>query len=139
MWFLVPWLTRFSCMHFYKISLCELHLADFSFKRFSFIESPSVWWFCGGGAVKSFGLILPSSWMIIDVQELLINVSGVKCSASSRSLLVDFCVNVFPYFLITLKEITDLLRLHPLWHLYRIQHELRGIELAYICSSYIYI
>ena len=53
--------TRFSCIHFDKKSLCEMYLADFSFKRFNFIASASVLWFCGGAAVKRFELILRSS------------------------------------------------------------------------------
>ena len=80
-------------------NLCELYLADFPFKRFSFIASPSVLWFCGGAVVKRFELILPSSRMIVDQEELLISISGVECFASSGSLLVDFCVDIFPLFL----------------------------------------
>ena len=45
--------------------------------------------------------------MIVDVEELLVRICGVKCSMSSRSLLVDICLNVSPCFLITLKEIAD--------------------------------
>ena len=41
-----------------------------------------------------------SSWMIRDMEELLISIS-----VSSRSLLVDICVDISPCFLITLKEI----------------------------------
>ena len=49
--------------------------------------------------------------MIVDVEELFISISGVKCSVSSRSLLVDLCVEVSPCFLKTLKEIANWLRL----------------------------
>ena len=41
----------------FRQKICELYLADFSFKRYSFIASPSVLWFCGGAAVKRFELI----------------------------------------------------------------------------------
>ena len=49
--------------------------------------------------------------MIVNMEELIISISGVECYVSSRSLLVDPCVDVSPYFLITLKEIADWLRL----------------------------
>ena len=61
-----PFGTRFYCIRFDKKSLCELYLADFSFKWVSFIASPSVLWFCDGAAVKRFELILPSSWIIVE-------------------------------------------------------------------------
>ena len=70
--------------------------------------------------------------MIVDEGKLLISISGVKCSVSSRSLLVDLCVDISPCFSTTLKEIADWLRLaspHES-HLYRIKHELGRIELA---------
>ena len=44
--------------------------------------------------------------MIVDVDDLLISISGVKCSVLSRSLLVDLCA-VSPCFLMTLMEIAD--------------------------------
>ena len=113
-----PFRTGFSCIHFDKKSLCKLYLADFSFKRFSFIASPSVLWFCGGAAVKRFELVLSSSWMIVHEEELLISVSCVKCSVSSRSLLVYLCDDISPCFLITLKEIADWLRLASLNDIY---------------------
>ena len=56
-----PFGTKFYCIPFDKKSLCELYLANFSFKRVSFIASPSVLWYCDGAAVKRFELILPSS------------------------------------------------------------------------------
>ena len=45
--------------------------------------------------------------MIVDVDDLLISISGVKCSVLSRSLLVDLCADVSPSFLMTLMEIAD--------------------------------
>ena len=45
--------------------------------------------------------------MIVDVDDLLISISGVKCSVLSRSLLVDLCADVSPCFLMTLMEIAD--------------------------------
>ena len=105
--------------------------SNFSFKRFSFIASLSVLWFCGSAAVKMFELILSSSWMIVDEQELLISISGVKCSVSSHSLLVDLCVDISPSFLMTLKEIADWLHLASPYIIYiAIKHELNGIELV---------
>ena len=41
----------------FRQKICELYLADFPFKRYSFIASPSVLWFCGGATVKRFELI----------------------------------------------------------------------------------
>ena len=101
--------TRFS--YFDKKFLCELYLADFSFKWFSYIAGLSILWFCSSAAVKRFELILSSSWRIIFMEKLLISISSVKCSVSSRSFLVDHSVDVSPCFLITLKEIADWLRL----------------------------
>ena len=43
--------------------------------------------------------------MTVDMEELLISISDAKSFVSSRSLLVDFCVDVSPSFLITLKQI----------------------------------
>ena len=45
--------------------------------------------------------------MTVDEEELLIIISGVKCSVSSHSLLVDLCDDVSPCFLVTLNKIAD--------------------------------
>ena len=41
---------------FQKDYLRELYLADFLFKKFSFIANQFVLWFCGNAVVKMFGL-----------------------------------------------------------------------------------
>ena len=72
-----PFGTKFSCIQVGKKSLCKLYLADFSFKQFSFIASPSVLSFCDGVAVKRFKLILSPSWMIVNLEELRVIVAEV--------------------------------------------------------------
>ena len=59
-----PFRTRFFSIHFDKKSPCELYFAYFSFKRFIFIASQSVLWFCSGAAVKRFELTLSSSYIV---------------------------------------------------------------------------
>ena len=56
-------------------------------------------------------MILSSNQIILDVEDLLFIIYGVKCSVSSRSHLVDPCVDVSSCFLMTLKEITNQLLL----------------------------
>ena len=67
-------------------------------KRFSFTSSPPVLWFFGDAAVERFELTFSSSLMIVDMEELLINVSSVKYSMSSRGLLVDLRADVSSVF-----------------------------------------
>ena len=55
--------------------------------------------------------MLSLSWTIVNVEELLISISGDKCFASCLSLLVDLCVDVSPCFLIAITEIADWLYL----------------------------
>lgn len=63
---------------FQKDYLRELYLADFLFRKFSFIANQFVLWFRGNA--------------VADVEELLISISGVS------SLFVDLCVDVYPAF-----------------------------------------
>ena len=58
---------RLFSIHFEKKSPCELYFAYFSFKRFIFIASQSVLWFCSGAAVKRFELIFSSSYIVTGV------------------------------------------------------------------------
>ena len=108
--FLLLWDKVFLYIFWQKISVWVVPCRFFFF-WFSYIAGLSILWFCSSAAVKRFELILSSSWRIIFMEKLLISISSVKCSVSSRSFLVDHSVDVSPCFLITLKEIPDWLRL----------------------------
>ena len=94
--------TRFSLINFDKNSLCELHLADFCFNLFSFFffSSPSVLWFHGDVFFFNY----------CTQEQLLISISGVKCSTSSCNLSVALC-SCLPQPLTALKETADWLHL----------------------------
>ena len=86
----------------------------------------SLWWCCRWKVWIDIVFFL-NDWRRGGVS---INIFGVKCSVSSRSLLVDFWVDVYS-FLNNIKLNSRLAASNiPWWHLYRIQHEMRGRELV---------
>ena len=94
--------TRFSLINFDKNSLCELHLADFCFNLFSFFFF-QVHLYCDS-------MVMSSSSIIVHKEQLLISISGVKCSTSSCNLSVALC-SCLPQPLTALKETPDWLHL----------------------------